>query len=271
MREAEISARIRSFTHVDDAERLAAYKFLLVGDYTSYAHLSERMKLYAHMLIFNVWPSGKTNGLRFTSPDEAITLLRKFPRIASEIVEVMEYRVDKSREVHRAPIGHLAKYPLFLDAKYTRNELLAAFKLGFEFKESKTGAFPCPETIREGVWSSPTENVDTLLVTLQKGESDIAYEDYAITENLFHWQSQNITSPQSPTGQRYMRHDELGWSIALFVRNSKKDEISDGAPYTFCGPTRFVSSEGSKPMSVTWALENPLSPQIYKQARAVAS
>lgn len=37
------------------------------------------------------------------------------------------------------------------------------------------------------------------------------YEDYLISHDLFHWQSQSNTSEQSPTGQRYIRHRDLGY------------------------------------------------------------
>lgn len=266
----ELSARISSFNHVTDTERFEAYKFLLVGEYSSYQALSERMKLYANMLVFNLWSNGKTEDRRFGSTDEAIRLARSYPDIAAEIVQLMAHSVENSRVAHRRPLGHLASYPLLLDAKYTRNELLAAFKMGFEFIPQKSGKFPVPSTVPSGVYYFGEEKTDVFMVTLQKSDSDIAYEDYAISEKLFHWQSQNTTSASSPTGKRYVSQAKHGGHVALFVREKSHDDYGDGAPYTFCGPINFISAEGSKPMSIVWELKQELSPQIYQAAKAVS-
>ena len=47
------------------------------------------------------------------------------------------------------------------------------------------------------------------------------YEDYAINEKLFHWQTQSKTSIQSTTGQRYINHLKTGNKIALLLENIK--------------------------------------------------
>ena len=75
------------------------------------------------------------------------------------------------------------------------------------------------------------------------------YDDYAINEKLFHWQSQSTTSLQSKTGQRYIHHDEIGSNVLLFVRIHK--EVSGKAmPYMFLGKGHYVSHDGNKPMSI---------------------
>jgi hypothetical protein len=40
------------------------------------------------------------------------------------------------------------------------------------------------------------------------------YQDYAINEHRFHWQAQSTTSPESPTGQRYIGHEKLGYRFS---------------------------------------------------------
>ena len=47
-----------------------------------------------------------------------------------------------------------------------------------------------------------------LLVTLDKSEGypdRIAYRDYAISAERFHWQSQNSAGPDTAAGRRYLR------------------------------------------------------------------
>ena len=49
------------------------------------------------------------------------------------------------------------------------------------------------------------------------------YRDYAISRDLFHWESQSTTSATSPTRQRYIHHADLGSRICLFVREACED------------------------------------------------
>ena len=66
-----------------------------------------------------------------------------------------------------------------------------------------------------------------LFVTLNKSDKDYSpttmYEDYSISEELFHWQSQSTTSADSPTGQRYVNHEARDSRVLLFVREFKQD------------------------------------------------
>ena len=105
-----------------------------------------------------------------------------------------------------------------------------------------------------------------MLVTLQKSEKFYSpttmYEDYVISEELFHWQSQNITSPESKVGQRYIHHEKMGISMLLFVRQAKS-EGTQTMPYVFLGRVHYVSHEGSKPMSIVWKLEKKIPMRLY--------
>ena len=95
--------------------------------------------------------------------------------------------------------------PLTLHASYTRDEVLAA--LGHWTRSEQ------PE-MREGVLHLPELRADVFFVTLHKTEKDYSpttmYQDYAINERLFHWQSQSTTSADSPTGRRYIEHVRRG-------------------------------------------------------------
>ena len=69
------------------------------------------------------------------------------------------------------------------------------------------------------------KKIDAFFVTLQKTQEAYSpttmYEDYAISDELFHWQSQSTTSATSATGQRYINQRENGYTPLLFVRESK--------------------------------------------------
>ena len=77
----------------------------------------------------------------------------------------------------------------------------------------------------EGVLHLANQKVDAFFVDLHKTEKHFSpttmYNDYVISEQLFHWQSQSTTSDTSPTGQRYVNHAKLGYTPLLFVRNRK--------------------------------------------------
>jgi hypothetical protein len=117
--------------------------------------------------------------------------------------------------------------------------------------------------------------LDVFFVTLQKSEDEYSpttmYEDYLISQDLFHWQSQSNTSEQSPTGQRYIRHSELGYTPLLFVRETKTLPSGMSAPYHFLGPCKYANHTGSRPISITWKLLHSVPTRLLRSmARQVA-
>lgn len=115
-------------------------------------------------------------------------------------------------------------------------------------------------------------NADAFLITLKKSDRDDSpttmYRDFALSADLFHWESQSVTSAASPTGQRYIHHRERGSHILLFVRESKTNALGT-SPYVFLGPADYVSHEGERPMAITWRLHRPM-PMEVQQASSVA-
>lgn len=125
-----------------------------------------------------------------------------------------------------------------------------------------------PNNVREGVKWLPEKKLDVFMVTLNKSDKDYSpttmYEDYSINEELFHWQSQNATSDISSTGQRYINHRQMGTKVLLFVREFKKDELGT-APYTFLGTASYMKHTGSRPMSITWHLDDVIPAKYLKK------
>jgi len=74
------------------------------------------------------------------------------------------------------------------------------------------------------------------------------YDDYAITDKLFHWQSQSKTSDTSPVGERYINHQERDYTPMLFIRDRKKLANKMTSPYLFAGPLQYKKHSGSKPV-----------------------
>jgi hypothetical protein len=119
-----------------------------------------------------------------------------------------------------------------------------------------------PDAVREGVRWVAEHQVDVLLNTLNKAEKDYSpttmYQDYSISDHLFHWQSQSTTSESSPTGQRYIHHREMGSRVALFVREFNKDEFGLTDTFCFLGLVEYQSHKGERPMSIIWHLQEPI-------------
>lgn len=58
----------------------------------------------------------------------------------------------------------------------------------------------------------------------------IAYHDYAISTERFHWRSQNSAGPDTPGGRRYLDSATNGWQFQLFVRPRKVNAAARGRP-----------------------------------------
>lgn len=117
-------------------------------------------------------------------------------------------------------------------------------------------------------------NTELLFIDLQKSEEDYSpttlYDDYAINDVLFHWQSQNKTRADSGKGLSYINQETLNKNILLFVRESKRDEWGNTLGYVFLGDARFVKHEGEKPMSITWELREPIPSYLWNASAKMA-
>jgi Domain of unknown function (DUF3427) len=110
-------------------------------------------------------------------------------------------------------------------------------------------------------------------VTLQKSEKHYSpttrYRDYALSPDLFHWESQSTTSVASPTGQRYIHHRTRGTNILLFVRETRRDGAAT-QPYVFLGPADYEAHKGDRPIAITWRLRVPMPAELIQKARVAA-
>ena len=111
-------------------------------------------------------------------------------------------------------------------------------------------------------------------MTLHKSEADYSpttmYQDYAISPDLFHWESQSGTTTTSTTGKRYLNHREQGTHVLLFARPKKVTEFGSGAPYLFLGEADYVEHRGERPIAITWRLRTPMPAADFAAASVVA-
>ncbi|MFD9000564.1 DUF3427 domain-containing protein [Streptomyces sp. NPDC059582] len=263
--EEALLKRASSFLHVDDPLRVAAYTRMLGDDAPTYSDLDAQGQAYARMLFFQLWPLGGITRKDFASYDAGFTTLRRQHAFRSELRQVLAYNLAHTEHVPipLVGIGGRGGVPLTVHASYSREEILPA--LG----ESYVGGF-MPGDFREGVRWCESFKTDALCITLEKDEKDFSpqtrYHDYARSETLFHWESQNQISETSRTGLRYQHHVAEGSHVLLFVRRYKNNDIGGPQPWMLLGPATFVEHAGSKPMAITWQLEHALPADVWTYA-----
>lgn len=218
--------------------------------------LNENQKTMLLMLHYDVWQ----NAGGFDSLEKSIIQIGKNKTLVNEIIEVLEILIDKIgfKEID---IQLPYEQPLKLHARYTRDQILAAFRLSTFDKKSSN---------REGAAENKSLNTEILFINLIKSEENFSpttmYEDYAISETLFHWQSHNAYGPETNKGVSYIKHIESDKKILLFIREKGKDENGNTLGYVFIGEGIFKETEGSKPMNIKWELNEPMPNYLWKES-----
>ena len=218
--------------------------------------LSDEKKRMLQMFYVTVW--GETaSDWNSDKVLENLYNLADSPVMLSELIALLQYRFNHIDFIDE-PVNLGFACPLDLHCTYTRDQILVAMD------------FMKPNTVREGVKYLPEKKADIFFVTLNKSDKDYSpttmYNDYSISETLFHWQSQSTTSADSATGRRYIHHKESGNRILLFVREFKSDRNFGGAgAYTFLGTANYVKHDGSRPMNITWKLDRPIPAKFLKK------
>ena len=210
-------------------------------------------------------------GMAFTlfgqaSPASIPEMLGRLSRNQDICAEALELVTLLERQAMRVttPLEDVLSWeeptPLSLHAQYSLDEVLAALgrsTLGARFRT------------QAGVLWVPSCPADIFFVTLEKDEAHYSpqtlYRDYAISPELFHWESQNSTRETGETGLRYINHVTRGTHILLFARQTRKR-----AGYTFLGPMEYQSHRGERPMAITWKLFRPMPADFFREARVAA-
>jgi hypothetical protein len=248
--EEHFGRRFSALLHVNDPEQLALMSNVLalpINDFDP----GSRHALRAQMLAYQV--DGTAS--RIGSGRDFIQRLKANENIADELVQLARL-LETNALPDAGPIPGLEWAPLCLHGHYRLNEILTA--VGF-LTASKRPFF------NTGVLRLRERQVELMFVTLDKREGfheSIAYHDYAVSHDLFHWQSQNSTAPATNIGQQYIRsvgERPNGWSFQLFVR------IDADSPYLACGPATFQDSHGERPMNIMWKLKVKLPAAAFSQ------
>jgi superfamily II DNA or RNA helicase len=249
--------------HLDDPDRLrATAAALAAATPPDLGQLGEREQRQWLMLTAQLFGTGK----RWQPLPDALALLWQASAWRDELRQILHVLAERTdRRLH--PLPWALPVPLRVHGRYSRAEIETAFGILRD---------DAPWIHREGVlWHEPSQ-CDLLFVTLNKSEAlfspSTRYRDLALGPSLFHWESQSTTTAASPTGQRYIHHEERGSRVLLFVREHRREGgRASGVtePFRCLGFVRYVSHEGERPMAIRWRLERAI-PAGWMQGMGLA-
>ena len=260
--EVEITGCIKRLLRCNSMAYLKFIKGLIVDDF-NIRNLNDEENLMLLMLHYDIWQKAGPM-LDFVSLEASFKQVAKNPTMLAEFVEVTDCLMSKVDFVERKFMLDIPM-PLRIHSRYNRGEILVATGM-HKFDKASSN--------REGVAENKELNIESLFITLKKSEKEYSpstlYDDYAINEYLFHWQSQNATSPTSSKGLSYINHNSKDKKILLFVREQNDDQYGFTMPYVFLGEANYIKSNGTKPMNVEWQLCEPMPAYLWKESGKLA-
>lgn len=249
----------RRIEHIDDIDYLDLLLELLSKPGHESRLLDAREQRYMMMFISSIW--GTSSDIQTTG--QGLARLQRNRVLTAELLELLRLLRSRINTVSSS-IEIAPGCPLRLHSRYTRDEILIA--IGYWDLVHQPA-------MREGTLYIRDIDTDLFFITLNKHEKAYSpttmYRDYAISDRLFHWQSQSTTSDTSKTGKRYIHQREHNNRILLFVREEKSvNQLAE--PYYVLGPADYVRHEGSRPISIVWELRYAMpSHLVGKTARMV--
>ena len=182
--------------------------------------------------------------------------LADYPAFISEILELTDYLLA-NLETKTFSVGEGMPVSLEQYGCYTREEVFSIFKRQTADKRMQGSV--------AGIFNIEELNTELFFVTLNKSDKDFSaetmYNDYVVSENEFHWESQNTDSHQGK-GKRFVDQKKNGKKFLLFVRENKKDGFGNTCPFICFGLVDYIRSKDDKPMKINWQTHQPILPKF---------
>lgn len=241
--------------HVDDAERLDAWTQWLASPSPPKLDRDD----VNQAMLFAAF--GQARVRKYQDMGSFQSELWKTPVLREEAAQL--YGVLRDRVRHQT--YEVPSFPLRAHAHYARAEVMAALRL-----LGKKGKLL---ELQSGVYKCDAHQCDLFFVTLNKNPKTFSpttlYEDFPISRELFHWESQGKTRAESKTGLRY-QNPPPGWRTMLFVRDASVDSRGETMPFLFLGPVHYEKHESECPMRITWKLERPAPASWFARTKIAA-
>ncbi|MGE3544402.1 MAG: DUF3427 domain-containing protein, partial [Kofleriaceae bacterium] len=244
----DLSRRLGRLCHIDEPGRLRSYRQILAEALSSPPTLDALARRQMLMLESQLNHRGVLR-----AAEEAAQYLARRPSIVrefDELREVLEDRIGVAEDKRPVPDWSLA-----LHRHYSRREIAAG--VGYISDGDKS------LNLQTGILQLKDSRRELLFVTLDKSGKGFSpttrYRDYAISPELFHWETQANASVTRPSGRRYVDSTANGWSFFLFVRTDPE------ATFAFLGPVHYESHSGDRPIAITWRLELAMPGALYER------
>ena len=240
-----------SFSYFSFIERVAGNNMHV--NVSSFNSIEKQMALMLYYDLFQ--EAGRYSSLQQMFDDLATDAL--FCEEMREIIKLLKNRC----EAYEMPDNSAQlNFPLKLHGVYTKDQIFVA--IGTSTLERKSSN-------REGVERNRERNIEAMYVDIIKDReegSNTNYNDFAINETLFNWETQNKVSPESQAGRNYINQTQ---KMLLFVRqqNSFPEDIARTMGYTYLGEVKLVKWQGARPMEIQWRLLSPMPASFFKIAR----
>lgn len=175
----------------------------------------------------------------------------------SELIVLLKNRCEAYEMTDNSSILNM---PIKLHGTYTKDQIFVAIG---------TSTIDTKSSCREGVERNKRLNVEAMFVDIIKDReegSNTNYNDFAINESLFNWETQNKVSPSSQAGKNYINETQ---TMLLFVRQQDSFPEDKGRTmgFTYLGKVKLVKWQGAKPMEIVWKLKTPMPASMLKIAK----
>ena len=216
---------------------------------------TEQEKAFGIMFYYTLYLD-KIDRLPFGTIEEGFSLFKHYPTFVEEAKELVDYLLS-TLETKTYAVGEGMPMALEQYGCYTREEVFAIF--GRQTSDRKMQGSVA------GVFNIEELNTELFFVTLNKSDKDFSattmYDDYVVSEQQFHWKSQNTDTHQD-RGRRFVEQAQNKKKFVLFVRENKKDGFGNTCPFYCFGLVDYISSRDDKPMSIDWRMHHPILPQF---------
>lgn len=174
----------------------------------------------------------------------------------SSLLEHVERRLQYTLEADfRVRHGGVLRRPadLATHERYTRPLIVNHFGLQYDPARHNAGVITFAAT-------DPVPDAIVIITKLDTtgAKKEFQYRNRFSAPETFHWQSQNRQRQDNSSGRLILDHKLNGKTLYLFVQKGSHQ------PAVYMGPVDVSGVEGDGPMNVTFELQTPLPPQLYR-------
>lgn len=240
-----------SYTYFSFLEKLASRNFKVRVDEMNY--IEQKMALMFYYDMFQ--DAGKYLNLQGMFNDLSLDDL-----FCEEMKELVVLLKNKCEAYEMEDNSSIMNFPLKLHGVYTKDQIFVALETSSIDKKS---------SCREGCERNKRLNLEAMFVDIIKDReegSNTNYNDFAINELLFNWETQNKVSPTSQAGKNYINETQ---TMLLFVRqqDSYPDDKGRTMGFTYLGEVKLVKWQGAKPIEIVWRLKTPMPASMLNIAK----